>query len=757
LCAALGSLTACGGRSKQPDLILVTLDTTRADHVGCYGGAPNVTPNLDALAASGFLFERAITPVPVTLPSHTTLLTGQLPPRHGVRNNGSYHLPIEATTLAERCADAGYETAAFVSAFVLDRQFGLAQGFAAYDDSLYNERPSAETAKRAIRWLKGRASERPVFLWVHLYDAHAPWTPAPPFSHLPLPSAYDQEIAADDAALGNLIAELKRLKRWDNALVAVLADHGEGLGDHGETEHGIFLYQETTRIPFVLKLPKALAKRMPGRKVPTLVSTIDLFPTLLELMGQKPAENLDGKSLAPLLAGKSEADAGLDRHGVYLETLYPKENFGWAPLFAFQTEEWKWIRAPRSELYRLAADPGEKENLIDVEAEQGATLDRRLERLQQGLPTTSANASTAVSPEVEERLRSLGYLSGGSLTANAEENLPDPKLLIASHVDFDEAKRAMDDQRFADAIEPFRRVLAREERNTVATLGLGIAEVKTSDFRAAEATLRRAIELSPGNATAQAALADALFGQERWQDALDLYRVAARDRTSARHADARIALCLLMLGRNDELDAAMRSAEARASERSFFVDLGGRIAAWRAVSSSAGPDSLALRRARAAAGAGLAPVAERILTTPLKDAAAETGRLALLATFYQETGRAALALESIDRLSTRRGLTSEEQVNRAGMLLQLGKPAEALAAYDALPAELARPVRALVDYNRACALARLERKNDALDALERAVANGYDAAGALLNDADLQVLRGEDRFQKLIESTYRAK
>ncbi|MFN8549380.1 MAG: sulfatase [Candidatus Eisenbacteria bacterium] len=602
-CGTALLLAACGARSKQPDLILVTLDTTRADHVGCYGGASNATPNLDALAAGGFLFERAVTPVPVTLPAHTTMLTGQLPPRHGVRNNGSYHLPIEATTLAERCADSGYETGAFVSAFVLDRQFGLSQGFAAYDDSLYNERPSAETVRRAIRWLKGRASERPVFLWVHLYDAHAPWTPAPPFSHLPLPSPYDQEIAADDAALGTLIAELKRSKRWDNTVLAVLADHGEGLGDHGETEHGIFLYQETTRIPFVLKLPKGMAKRMPARKVSTLVSTIDLLPTLLELTGQKPSENLDGKSLAPLLAGKSEEESGLDRHGVYLETLYPKENFGWAPLFAFQTEEWKWIRAPRAELYRLAADPGEKSNLVDTEAEQGATLDRRLERLLQTLPTTNATASSAVSPEVEERLRSLGYLSGGSLTANATENLPDPKLLIASHGDFDEAKRAMDDQRFADAVEPFRRVLAREERNTVATLGLGIAEVKTSDFRAAEVTLRRAIELSPGNATAQAALADALFGQERWQDALDLYRVAARDRTSARHSDARIALCLLMLGRNDELDAALRSAEARTSERAFFVDLGGRIAAWRAVASSAGPDSLALRRARAAAGA----------------------------------------------------------------------------------------------------------------------------------------------------------
>ncbi len=749
--AACLFVAACGRGKTAPDVLLVTLDTTRADHIGCYGASFAQTPNLDALAREGYLFEHAVTPVPMTLPSHTTILTGMLPPRHGVRNNGAYHLPTDAETIAERFAAAGYETGAFVSAFVLDRQFGLGQGFAAYDDSLYNERRSADTVTRAARWLNRRAPERPVFLWVHLYDAHAPWTPAPPFSRLPVPTLYDREIAADDHALGQVIDAFKKSKRWNRTIVAVLADHGEGLGDHGEVEHGIFLYQETTRVPFVLRVPPKVMPRLKavGAKVKALISTVDVAPTLLELAGLKPFAEIDGKSVVPLLAQSAGEDASLDRHGVYLETLYPKENFGWAPLFAFQTEDWKYVRAPQRELYQLEQDPGEKMNRAESDTAQAATLDRRLSRQIQAMPTPAAPSN--VSPEVEERLRSLGYLSGGSLTAGSEVDLPDPKELIASHGDFDEAKRAMDDQRFPDAVAPFRRVLARESGNLVATLGLGIALVKTSAFAEAEKVLRRAIELSPQNATAQSALADALFGQERWSDAFELYRLAARDRTNARHTETRIALCLLMLKRDADLATLFQNASTRPNDRVYFADLSKRIDAWRGVANASGPDSLALSRARAAAAAGLAPIAGRILKTPLRDARAEANRLSLLATFYSETGQPAAALVLLDQLATRATLNREQAIARAGLLLAVDRPGDALAAYDAVPGELAPRARALIDYNRACALARLGKTDEALGALELAVSSGYDALGTLYNDADLAPLRGEERFQALLD------
>ncbi|MCC7142673.1 MAG: sulfatase-like hydrolase/transferase [Candidatus Eisenbacteria bacterium] len=748
---------ACGGKPKPPNVIVVTLDTTRADHIGCYGADFAHTPNLDALAREGVRFDRAVTPVPMTLPSHTTMMTGSLPPRHGVRNNGAYQLGTGAETLAERFAAAGYETGAFVSAFVLDRQFGLAQGFAAYDDSLFNERPSSMTLARAKRWLERRSKERPVFVWMHLFDAHTPWTPAAPFSKLNLPSAYDQEIAADDAAVGGLIEELKRLGRWENTVIAVLADHGEGLGDHGEAEHGIFLYQETTRIPWVIRAPKLGAR---GLVVETVVSTTDLMPTLLELAGLPPVTNIDGKSLVALIdpkqkgaastaSGGEEGAGALGRPGVYLETLYPKENFGWAPLYAFETEEWKWIRAPESELYRLRDDPKEATNLVGSEAEQGATLDRRLSRLLQNLPAAPSQNQTAVSPEVEERLRSLGYLSGGSLTQGAETDLPDPKRMIAAHGDFEEAKRAMDDQRYADAIAPFQRVIAREAKNKVALLGLGIALVKTARFGEAEAILRRAIEISPGNATAQSGLADAFFGQEKWNDAADLYRLAAADRTNARHVNTRLALCLLQQGKDAELTTFL--ANAQTADRGYYGDIARRIEAWKQVAKSSGPDSLALVRARAAAGAGLQPVAERILSTRLRDPRAERQRLALLSTFFAETGRPERALEAIDQVRAGGPLSTEQSLSRAALLLRAGRPEEALAEYEALPASLPKTVRAVIDYNRGCALARLGRLEEAISGLESAVANGYDRAGQLLNDVDLRPIRSEERFQTLIE------
>lgn len=729
----------CSGSPERPNVLLVTLDTTRADRIGCYGARPSPTPSLDRLAQEGVVFEAARTPVPITLPSHSTMMTGLLPPRHGVRNNGSYVLPPGVETLAERFRAGGYRTGGFVSAYVLQRQFGIARGFEAYDDSLYNERSGVETAQRAVSWL-GRDDRRPFFCWVHLFDAHTPWAPPPAYNRPELASGYEREIAAADGALAEVIAALERARLLDRTLVVVLADHGEGLGDHGEAEHGIFLYGETTHIPWVLRLPRAEKK---GTRIRELVSTIDLAPSLLEWCELPPLPDIDGISWVPLIRGGTRAT----RHGLYSETLYPKENFGWSPLLAFETDRWKWIRAPERELYALPVDREELDNRAAALPDTAARLDRRLERLSQNLTPKVALARSNVSPEVEERLRSLGYLSGGALTGVADPEAPDPKRMIASHGDFEEAKRAMDDGRFHDALAPFRRVLAREERNRVALLGFGIAATKTSHHAEAETALRRVIELSPGNTTAMVALADAMFGQERFRDALELYRLGAHDRTQARHVRTRSASCLWKLGREAEARALLQSAPP--TDAPFARELERRLDVYKQTLGA----PATLEAVRAAAGAGFSAEAERALTRPRIPAEEEAARLDLLATLFEETGQPERALVTLEQLITRFGATPERGVWRASFLLGLSRTSEALAAYDALDrAKLTTAALAIVDYNRACALAREGRVTDALLAIRHAVRNGYRRADRLLNDPDLVPLRSVEGFQALVDS-----
>lgn len=364
-------------RPRHVNVLLVTIDTLRADRVGCYGDTGAHTPNLDRVAREGIEFDHAVTPIPVTCPSHSTILTGYYPLHHTVRNNGRYVLPPGAVTLAGRFHDAGYRTGAFVSAFVLNRQFGLSQGFEAYDDSLFNERAGSETVRRALRWLS-RRDPRPFFLWVHLYEPHTPWTPPMPYAALPLRSGYEREIAAADGAFGALLDRLRAGNELDRTLVVVLADHGEGLNDHGELEHGVFLYQETTRIPLLMRLPGG---REAGRHVGALVSTVDLAPTVCEIAGVPAPPDEDGVTLVPALHGR----ALTPRAGVYLETLYPKENFGWAPLTSFENSRWQWIRAPEPELYQLQQDPQERNNQNQAQPDTSALMSRRLERVEQNM------------------------------------------------------------------------------------------------------------------------------------------------------------------------------------------------------------------------------------------------------------------------------------------------------------------------------------------------------------------------------------
>ena len=420
LCAALG-LSGCGLLgSKAPNILLITLDTVRADRLGAYGYAAAQTPVLDELARRGVLFEAAFCQAPLTLPSHVSILTGTYPFFHGVRDNGYFLLSKRATTVAETLSnDAGYRTAAFISGYPLAARFGLNQGFGIYDDELTSgseehfgetvrvERLAAETTDRAAAWLE-QLDQPPFFAWVHYFDPHSDYTPPEPFDQSFSDRPYDGEIAYVDRELGRLLEALRRLELEGSTIVAVIGDHGEGLDQHDETEHGLQVYDETIRIPLILTLPDG---RWAGRRVEALVESIDLVPTLLELAGVEPARQVQGSSLVALLAG--EVDQVHEQ--IYSETFSPRLGFGACELESLRSQQWKYVRAPRPELYDLERDPSELDNLHASQRQRAAEFDDRLTRLLtfRGGEALPGPVQT-LDPEAQSKLASLGYLASSS-------------------------------------------------------------------------------------------------------------------------------------------------------------------------------------------------------------------------------------------------------------------------------------------------------------------------------------------------------
>src|SRR3954465_1467078 len=367
---ALASLVLAVGcrapssRSSPPDrpnVLLVTIDTLRADHVGCYGYTNASTPTIDALAKRGVRFETAVAHVPLTGPSHASILTGQIPLGHGFRNNSGFTLSPQVKTAAEDFRQAGYRTAGFVSGFPLDRRFGFSRGFDDYDDHLpkgndrrrtpYVERFADATTDAALRWLEARTTgSGPWFLWVHYYDPHAPYEPPPDLAARFSPSPYDGEIAFVDRELQRLLSAVSTRGDTGRTFTLVTADHGESLGEHGEGTHGLFVYDATLHVPWIMAGPGIPA----GRVVPTVARSIDVLPTLLDYAGLRPPAPMDGRSLRPAADGQSMSDAP-----AYSESLYPELELGWAPLHAMRLGRFKLIDAPRAELYDVLADRGE--------------------------------------------------------------------------------------------------------------------------------------------------------------------------------------------------------------------------------------------------------------------------------------------------------------------------------------------------------------------------------------------------------------
>jgi arylsulfatase A-like enzyme len=554
------------GAAAGYNILLVTLDTTRADHIGCYGDAAAATPVLDRLAAGGVRFAEAVTVAPETLPAHTTLLTGLLPPRHGMRINSESRLGSQHVTLAEVARQRGYQTAAFVSAFVLDARFGLDQGFDVYDDRVEategagfasgtNERPAGRTTDAALAWLRARDRRRPFLAWVHYFDAHAPYDPPEPFASRFRGSPYDGEIASVDAQLGRLLEGLDAAGLRDKTLIVVVGDHGESLGDHGERTHSVFLYRSATRVPLVVSNRRLFPR--PAVVDTTVVSLADVAPTILDLLGVEDPPPRDGVSLL--------ATKGDPRRTVYVESLVPYLDFGWAPLFGLRGLRQSYVLAPRPECYDLRADPGERRNLIQARAGKGAPCAdqaRLLERMLTPLPPHDAAAGgTIPGSETRERLQALGYLGGAG--PGERGPLADPKDMIDVAALVMDANALLSAARPAEALEFARRAAARSPRDRTVLNTLAKIHLRMGRLKEAEDELRALRSIQP-KADASVLLAQILILDGREEEAGRLLDEA--ERLDSRHGGVYIA-------RGDLLARQGRTEEARASyERARKVD-----------------------------------------------------------------------------------------------------------------------------------------------------------------------------------------
>lgn len=508
-------LAGCGGGAdtKGAPIILISVDTLRSDRLPVYGYDKVSTPAFDALAKDAIVFERAYSHYPLTLPSHVSLLTGELPPVHKVRDNAGYAFESSKHSYLPRLLkEAGYETGAAVSAFVLRPQTGLGEGFDFYDGDLELEkgqsldsvqRAGGETLQAALPWIRERATpaDRPFFFFFHIYEPHAPYE-APAAFRSRYADPYDAEVAAADAVLGELFAELKRLEIYDRATIVVVSDHGEGLGDHGEVQHGMFLYREVVQVPLLVKLPGG---RRGGERVAVPAQLADVTPTLLSLAGAKVPEGLAGASLMDL-GEKSPA------RQIYSETFYPRIHFGWSDLASLVADRFHYIEAPEPELYDLAADPGETRNVLAGERRAYSELRQAMKAYDRRLA-----APAEVDAETAAKLAALGYI-GGSM-AEREGPLPDPKSQRHVIADLEKAFAAAQANRHEEAVTVFERLLQgnRDMQDVWAFYAMSLQKVGRQEDSAR--AYEEALKLSGGSPQLALATATKMLELGRFEDA----------------------------------------------------------------------------------------------------------------------------------------------------------------------------------------------------------------------------------------------
>jgi choline-sulfatase len=483
-----------------PDVVLISIDTLRPDALGWVAGR-NPTPAIDALAREGFRFPQAVSPAPLTLPAHASLLSGLVPRRHGVRDNGQV-LGASPRLLTEALKERGYDTAAFVSGYPLRAPFGLARGFDAFDDAVparggeWQERSAADTTAAALRWVRARG-DRPFFLFVHYYDPHDPYDPPARFRGEGARGAYDGEVRAVDEAIGVLRKGLAARQR--PAVTVLTADHGESLGAHGEDAHGFFVYDATILVPLVVHAPG----RVPSGESAAAARLVDVAPTVLDLVDGPALPDTDGVSLRPLLSGRKQ-----DVPPAYAESQQPWLGYGWAPLAAIRTAGEKLVLAPRVELYDLARDPGEQANLAPA---RPADVARLTALARQAEARTGAPSVRADDPQTAERLRALGYVGGAAAPGSAPPaDAADPKDRLREKALLAEADTALRARDHAGALRRFDDVLKAEPDNRFALLRSASALAALGRPAEAVPRLERLVRVAPDLGEARYQLADAL-------------------------------------------------------------------------------------------------------------------------------------------------------------------------------------------------------------------------------------------------------
>jgi len=535
------------------NVVLISIDTCRADYLSCYGHARRTTPNIDQIAGQGVVFKNVVTAAPMTLPAHCSMLTGTIPPYHGVHDNLDYRLAESEVTLAEILKDHGFVTGGIISASVLSSQFGIGQGFDTFNDrfekagmaSLMVERRGGQTTRLALDWL-GRHKDERFFLFLHYFDPHFDYEPPEPFASKFADNLYAGEIAYTDYCIAPVIQKLKELGLFDSALIIITGDHGEMLGEHGELTHGYFIYESAVKVPLIFKLPG----QNKAREVEELAGLIDIVPTVCGLLDIAPPPRVQGKDLRPYLFGKSILSN--ERH-IYTESLIPTK-YNANTLLGVVTDELKYIQTTRPELYDLARDPQESENLINQKPQQARVLQDRLRKiLEESVPASIPGSKTLLDEQSRKRLESLGYVSGKVAEEfQFDQSKEDPKDMVDLHVSVEKIHHLIAQKRLAEARELCEEMLSQHQDYYGLYRHLGRICFEEGDKRKAQVYMRQSLKLNPDQPGLHFNLAMLLAEQGRYDDAVDHFKEVLRLNPNQILAHNKLGSLLYAMGRFDE-------------------------------------------------------------------------------------------------------------------------------------------------------------------------------------------------------------
>jgi arylsulfatase A-like enzyme/tetratricopeptide (TPR) repeat protein len=724
------------GALRDFNLLLISMDTTRADHLHAYGHLGVRTPNLDGLAAHGVLFSQAITPSPSTLPAHSTLMTGLYPIHHGARANGTFRLSDEAQTLAETLRAAGYRTGAAISAFVLDGRFGLPQGFDDYDDDLthgikhsahmFRERPAELTNEAVFAWLDAHDPSEKFFYWVHYFDPHAAYLPPEPYRSQYAQDRYSGEISYGDAQIGRLLEKLEALGVRDRTLVVFAADHGEGLGEHGEMTHAMLIYDATLRVPMIFSAPPPFPQ---GVVVSAQTSLIDVMPTVLDLLGVAAPPGLDGRSL------RGPAPAG--PRPLYIENLSTQVLHGWAPLLGVRRDDYKFIHAPKPEIYDLRNDPGELENLYDTHPVLAAEMQEQLRAFVDDDPYmgTAAQQNLPLDPETEELLRSLGYVftAKGTAPATPDSYQLDPKDMVVHWEKVQTAVHQHMQGEVAESIRGFEEALAEVPDDIWARHVLASAYRTYGEYEKAYEMNLSIEQRQPDDAGTVASVGSSLLQLGRVEEAEEKLKRALE--LDPRSGSARLGLAQIAQRRRDEVRALALLDEVieidpGSSGPAAYVAIGRLKLRKRELEPAREAFRAALEIDRMHAGAydGLADVlieegepdaALPYLETALRFQPAQPATLTTLAQIYRDRGELDRAIELSERALEMSPKFAAAYNNLGRIHRKRGDDETAFEMYDRAIEYAPRFDAAHV--NRAQLLLASGREDEAIDAFREAL------------------------------------